>query len=309
MSTNDPFQLSFETVVAASPMLGHRLENRSSIRTRQDTTLLERWQEASTLPLRSAAQQDAFVVAPLDVLVSREQGKAQFHIIELNGTGIGGVSNMPESVVAAVAASLRRVARSCWEPDSVLLLPVSGKECEESPRLNKLIHEKLIFAEAMQAGLADVGGDADIVTLAGLDSGNQGFREGVSTVVIGYIKDFLDACEVTLDGVVTLHGRRVVGAVNDRFCLNLISNITNSAVTTKTDGTEFMLPLCCEESLQVLGITTEELEELCRVATQYVRHAIDEIPRMESRMDAGHQADWSDLPETVRQRMVPLQAA
>jgi len=90
---------------------------------------------------------------------------------------------------------------------------------------------------------------------------------------------------------------------------NLINNITNSAVTTKTDGTEFMLPLCCEETLQVLGISTEELEELCRVATQYVRHAIDEIPRMESRMDTGHRADWSDLPETVRQRMVPLQAA
>ncbi|TVS12674.1 MAG: hypothetical protein EA424_22325 [Planctomycetaceae bacterium] len=493
MSTIDPFQLSFETVVAASPMLGHRLENRASIRQRQDASMLEAWQESSTLPLRSAAQQDAFVVAPLDVLVSREDGRAQFHIIELNGTGIGGVSNMPKSVVTAVAASLRRVARSSWTPDSVLLLPVSGKECNESPRLNKLMHEKLIFAEAMQSGLADAGGQADIVTLAGLDNGNQTFREGASAVVIGYIKDLLDACEVGVDGRVYLHGRQVSGAVNDRFCLNLISkfkgkidmkqftpingtylaggdkgaayslldehlvhqpsgsfpsrvnyahatnraelistvlrwlrlgrrpvikphgtgighgieffldrneseasvirrideslrvteeyyaavggalpyticefidsdvieapehrleghkyelrivvyrdglslkacptiakvastrfdaehagrenlinNITNSSVTTKSDGTEYMLPLCCEETLRILGISNSEMDELCRVATQYVRHAIDEIPRMESRMDGGHRADWSDVPAPVRQRMVSLNAA
>lgn len=494
MSMNDPFQLNFETVVAASPMLGHKLENRATIRQQQDLELLEQLQESSTLPLRSASQQDAFVVAPLDVLVSHEDGKVQFHIIELNGTGIGGVSNMPAQVVASVAASLRRAARACWQPDSVLLLPVSGKECNESPRLNKLMHEKLIFAEAMQAGLAAAGGgQADIVTLQGLQTGSQGYREGASTVVIGYIKDFLDACELGDDGCVYLYGRLVTGAVNDRFCLNLISkfkgeidlsrftaingtyiaggdkgaayslldehlvhqgsesfparvnhahahnreqlvatvlrwlrlgrrpvikphgtgighgieffldrnepaasvarrvdeslrtteeyyaavggafpyticdfidsavieeeghrlnghkyelrvvvyrdglslkacptiakvasqpfdaanagrenlinNITNSSVTKKTDGTEYMLPLCCEQTLELLGISVMEMEELCRVATQYVRHAIDEIPNMSARMDGSLQADWSELPESVARRMLPTMAA
>ncbi len=494
MSMTDPFQLNFETVVAASPMLGHKLENRASIRQRQDLKLVEQLQEASTLPLRSADQQTSFVVAPLDVLVSRDAGKVKFHIIELNGTGIGGVSNMPSHVVASVAESLRRSARSCWEPDSVLLLPVSGKECNESPRLNKLIHEKLIFAEAMQAGLAAAGGgEADILTLQGLQAGTQGYRAGASTVVIGYIKDFLDACEIGDDGCVYLFGRCVTGAVNDRFCLNLISkfkdeidltrftaingtyiaggdkgaayslldehlvhqpsdsfparvnhahaferkqlvstvlrwlrlgrrpvikphgtgighgieffldrdesaasvvrrvnesiqiteeyyaavggafpytvcefidsavvqedghrldghkyelrvvvyrdglslkacptiakvanqrfdaesacranlinNITHSSVTQKTDGTEYMLPLCCEETLELLGISISELEELCRVATQYVRHAIDEIPRMEARMDGSQPTDWTELPVSVARRMLPMMAA
>jgi len=491
--TIDPFQLNFETVVAASPMLGHRLENRASIRQQQDLAMLDRLQESSTLPLRSTSQQDAFVVAPLDILVSREDGRARFHIIELNGTGIGGVSNMPSHVVASVAASLRRVARSCWQPESVLLLPVSGKECNQSPRLNKLIHEKLIFAEAMQSGLSDAGGEADIITLAGLQNGNQAYRDGASTVVIGYIKDFLDACEVDEEGCVSLFGRRVVGAVNDRFCLNLISkfkgridrsrftpingtyiaggdkgaayslldeylvhepsesfprrvnhahafnradlvttvvrwlrlgrkpvikphgtgighgieffldrdesaasvmrrvdesigiteeyysavggafpytvcefidsdvvedeghrldghkyelrivvyrdglslkacptiakvanerfdaanagrenlinNITNSSVAKKTDGTEYMLPLCCEETLELLGITMDEMEELCRVATRYVRHAIDEVPRMDERMSGDHQPDWSEMPIAVQRRMLSLHAA
>ena len=493
MSTNDPFRLSFETVVSASPMLGHKLENRSQIRNAQNLELLESWQESSTVPLRSAAQQDAFVVAPLDILVSRQDGRAQFHIIELNGTGIGGVSNMPEHVVSAVAASLRRVAKSCWEADTVLLLPVSGKECDASPRLNKLMHEKLIFAEAMQAGLADAGGSADIVTLTGLLSGIQAYRDGASTVVIGYIKELMDACTVSDDGGVYLAGRRVVGAVNDRFCLNLIgkfkgeidldqftpingtylaggdkgaayslldeylahrssdsfpdrvhhahattrselistvlqwmamgrrpvikphgtgighgieffldphestaavisridesllvteeyyaadggafpytvcefidatvidqqdhrldghkyelrivvyrdglslkacptiakvanqcfdaanagrdnliNNITNSSVTKQTDGTEYMLPLCSEQTLEVLGITPAEMAELCRVATEYTLHAIDEIPRMERRMDSSCDADWSEIPESVQLRMSSLKAA
>ncbi len=493
MSTTDPFQLNFETLVAASPMLGHRLENRSSIRQRQDLAWLERLQEVSTIPLRSAGQQDRFVVAPLDVLVSRSGGRTQFHIIELNGTGIGGVSNMPLSVVTAVCQSLHRVARASWKPDSLLLLPVSGKECRETPRLNKLMHEKLIFAEALQSGLARAGGEADIVTLDGLIQGTQSLRAGTSAVVIGYIKDFLEACDVGDDGVVYLHGRPVVGAVNDRFCLNLISkfkgeidlerfqaingtyvaggdkgaayslldeylvdqpseffpervqyahafdrgtlvstvlswlrqgyrpvikphgtgighgieffldrdestasvirridesisiteeyysavggafpytvcefvdsaliehpehrleghkfelrvvvyrdglslkacptiakvaanrfnelspgrenlinNITNSSVTQKSDGTEYMLPLCCEETARLLQISNEELEELCKVATRYVQHAIDEIPRMSSRMSAAPTRDWPQWHEKLRSRMLPVMAA
>ena len=493
MSTNDPFQLRFETVVSASRMLGHRLEDRSGIRNSQSTRLLEELQEASTVPLRSAAQQDAFVVAPLDVLVSREGGRPQFHIIELNGTGIGGVSNMPAEVVATVAASLRRVARSCQQPNTVLLLPVSGKECEALPRLNKLMHEKLICAEAMAAGMSDAGGESEIATLCALQDGSQSYGEGASTVVIGYIKELLDACEVGRDGSVYLLGRRVVGAVNDRFCLNLLSkyagridlkqfkpingtylaggdkgaayslldeylahrpsrcfpnrvhhahatdreelietvldwlkmgrapvikphgtgighgieffldptespeevirriddsirvteeyyaakggafpyticefidaevidvpghrlhghkyelrvvvyrdglslkacptiakvacqrfdadnasrdnlinNITNASVAKQTDGTEFMLPLCNDETLDLLGITAAEMQELCRVATDYVRHAIDEIPQMGSRLEASLSNQSVALPESVLSRMVPARAA
>jgi hypothetical protein len=90
---------------------------------------------------------------------------------------------------------------------------------------------------------------------------------------------------------------------------NLINNITNSAVTKQADGTDYMLPLCRKETLELLGITVEEMEELCRVATRYVRHAIDEAPRMESRMSGDRSTDWTELPEALQQRMLPLAAA
>ncbi len=223
MPFSDPHQLSLETVIAASPMLGHRLEDRTRIRDAQDTKLQKLWRDASTIPLRNASQQMDFVVAPLDVLVSREGAGPVFHIIELNGTGIGGVSNMPSEAIAAVTESLREVAANLAEPEKVLLLAVSGKECEKNPRLNKLMHEKLIFAQALAEGLRESLDDSQIVTLDGLGSGNQHYRPGAATVVVGYIKELLEACKVDSDHKIWLHGRQVVGAVNDRFCLNLLS--------------------------------------------------------------------------------------
>lgn len=484
----DPFQIHVETVVAASRMLGHDLENRSYIRHQQDLRLFDQFEAASELPLGGAANNNDFVIAPMDILVSRVHGKPQFHIIELNGSGIGGVSNMPDQVVLSVIESLRRVARSCAEPEIIFLLPVSGKESEESPRLNRLVHEKLIFAQAIQSGIADVEGEADVLTLEGFQSGAQTFRKGVSAVMLGYIKELMEACELDPQGCVRIGGRRVVGAANDRFCLNLISkfrgeldlkkfvainstyiaggdkgvtymlldeylaqnpspcfprriyhahaftrdqliamvmrclqlghktvvkphgtgighgieffldphepvaevgrrldssiqlteeyygipggafpytisefvdaavidapehrlhghkfelrvvvhsdgthlracptiakvapepydplsasrrnlinNITHSMVTQQVSGTEFMLPLCCQESLKLLGITVDEMKELCRVAAECVRHIVYEIPRMQRWMDRVYLRAWNEIPTPV-ERCLP----
>src|SRR2546423_14944450 len=43
------------------------------------------------------------------------------------------------------------------------------------------------------------------------------------TIVLGYIKEFLNALEVRADGRLTLYGRPVAVGVNDRFCLNVLS--------------------------------------------------------------------------------------
>jgi len=493
MSQSTPYQVSIETVVGASPMLGHRLENRCQVREAQDLCLLEDLQQDSTVPLRHSNQQNSFVVAPLDILVSKDKNGVQFHIIELNGTGIGGVSNLPAEVVTPIAESLRRVARSLWQENAILLLPVSGKENQSDPRLNKLMHEKLIFAEALSQGLKDAGGTTDIVTACGLNEGKQTLTEGVATVVIGYMKELLDACQLGPNGEVLLHGRPVVGAVNDRFCLNLIANfegrvnlemftpingtylaggdkgaaysllddylvyvpsphfpqrvrfdhaknrnelihtvlewlkmnrqtvikphgtgighgieffldadepldmivakidesirlteeyyqvpggafpytvcefidtdvidapnhrldghkfelrvvvyrdglslkacptiakvavqeydaedagkhnlinnITHASANYKVNGTDFMLPLCNRETLALLGITENEMGELCRVATEYVRYAIDQIPQMEERMSRSLEFTPATLPTPVLERMRGLSQA
>src|SRR5437763_252400 len=85
---------SVEKAIAAAPMLGHRLEDRSRIRTAQDPQLLAAFQRASTIPLSTPAQQALFLVAPLDILVEGDGEARRFHITEVNGTGIGGLTNL-----------------------------------------------------------------------------------------------------------------------------------------------------------------------------------------------------------------------
>lgn len=468
-ANTNPYQINIETVIGASPMLGHRLENRMEIRNQQQLDLLSEIDQASRVNLADLPNADTFVVAPLDILVSRSNGKPQFHIIELNGTGIGGVSNLPDSVVGAMVGSIQQAVAAIGRDDGIVLLPVSGKESDDDPRLNKLMHEKMVFAQAMAQGLNEACGDSQIVTLCGLQSGKQALTPGVPAVVIGYLKELTKACTIQHGGQVTLNGRQVLGALNDRFCLNLfsehpnidldqfqaingtylaggdkgvayrlldehllyapsdnfpnrvhhdhatnaeelksivldwiaqgrkpvikphgtgighgiefflnlnepessveqriddsirltdeyygttggafpyticefvesdqieqpnhhfhghkfevrvavyrdgsslracpaiakvapqaydannpnrdnlINNITNAAVTGKTDGTNFMLPLCNEETLSLLNISKDELIELCRVCTEFVKHAITEIPHQNHQMRA-----------------------
>ncbi len=50
----------------------------------------------------------------------------------------------------------------------------------------------------------------------------RGLDNGQPTVVVGYIKDFLANLTLESDGRLSLLGRPVTAAVNDRFCLNVL---------------------------------------------------------------------------------------
>ena len=52
----DPLTLSIETVIAASRMLGHPLEDRSRVRAGQQPELVEAFRQAGTVPLRNPEQ-------------------------------------------------------------------------------------------------------------------------------------------------------------------------------------------------------------------------------------------------------------
>ena len=83
--------VSLQTLVGSSEMLGHGLENREAIASRQDGSLAAAIRGASATPLRDASQRPLFVIAPLDVLVTHEaDGSNRFHIIEINGERMQG---------------------------------------------------------------------------------------------------------------------------------------------------------------------------------------------------------------------------
>jgi hypothetical protein len=217
-----PLRLSMETLIGAAPMLGHDLEDRSRIRAAQDLHLAQVLRASSTVRLRDASQQALFCVAPLDVLVADNAGRKQFHLIEINGTGIGGLTNIATEAVSAVLDDLTQMARNLTEADPVILVAVSGKESEENPRLNRLIYEKVLYAEALRRGLEARSGAAAVTALPTLLRDPLTFHTGAPTVVIGYIKDLLNHLELAPDGSLVLFKRPVTAAVNDRFCLNLV---------------------------------------------------------------------------------------
>jgi len=225
--------VSLETVLATSSLLGHELEDRSSICGAQDIELCERLASSTSCMLRDMSQRDLFCIAPLDILVAEHGGGKRFHLLELNGTGIGGLTNMPCDAVDAAMASLSEFCESMNDPDGVVLLAVSGKESDQNPRLNRLMHEKLLFADAMRRGLASRFGQCDVATLDHVARPCWRQRSGTPTVVIGYIKELIQAATCDNDGTLWLHGRRITGAVNDRFCRNLIQHFDDCVDLSK----------------------------------------------------------------------------
>lgn len=217
-----PFQISLETLIGVAPLLGHGLEDRSDIRDRQDWPLVQWLQAHSAVRLRDESQQNLFCVAQLDVLVTKhEQGK-QFHVIEINGTGIGGLTNLTGQAVSAILDDLRQFAEELPAADALVLVASSGKESDADPRLNRLIHEKILYAEALKRGFDYSGRPAKVLTMAQLIQDPAALPAGQPAIVLGYMKDFLAHLQKDDSGKLRLFGRQVHAALNDRFCLNVL---------------------------------------------------------------------------------------
>jgi len=229
MST-ETTHVSLATLIAAAPLLGHELEDRGRIARGQEADLAAHFTSRACQPLAGPAQRSQFVVAPLDLLVScadpaggRQPGeRLGIHLLEMNGTGIGGVTNLPRDCVQSILASLEETAGQLRDPSGLVVVAVSGKERADAPRANRLLHEKLLFVDALRAGLEWQFGAADVRNLEQLAAERGGLRAACPTVVIGYIKDLLGAATLDDDGGVRIHGRRLMAAVNDRFCGNLV---------------------------------------------------------------------------------------
>lgn len=49
------------------------------------------------------------------------------------------------------------------------------------------------------------------------------------------------------------------------------------------NGQDFILPLCCPDTLRMLGIGKEELTELCSACTHFVRFVVDQVRHLQTR--------------------------
>ncbi|GIL83704.1 hypothetical protein Vretimale_10506 [Volvox reticuliferus] len=213
--------LSLPTVLGCSEMLGHHMEDRSEIARQQDLDLLRELQSCSVAELRDASQRPLFVVAPLDVLVTRDAatGRNKFHIIEINGTGISGLTNMSDAAVEGVLLSFSELAVHINQPDALVLVASSGQETY--PPVSRTLHEKMLYVEALKRGFEARGRCINITNMTRLEKRPESMPPSGPTVVLGYMKQF--RANFMLDGPtgrLMLFGRQVHAAINDRFVLN-----------------------------------------------------------------------------------------
>jgi hypothetical protein len=216
-----PLHISLDTLIGIAPMLGHALEDRRSIRQRQDVDLVRVLQAHTSTHLRDISQQDLFCIAPFDIMLSRRNGRICFDMLEINGTGIGGLTNMSVDAIGAVLDDLRQMAEHISADDAVLLVACSGHEDDSTPQPNRVLHEKILYVEALRRGFEDSGRRAQVVTMARLAEQRRSWDDGQPAVVLGYMKEFLTHLDCSETGVLSLFGRPVCAAVNDRFCLNV----------------------------------------------------------------------------------------
>ena len=196
-SLGDLLTLSLQTVVGSSEILGHSLENRDSISSLQDPAITLAVQLASTTPLRDNSQEPLFIIAPLDVLVTHEEPskgnkgrRNRFHIIEINGTGIAGITNMAPSIIQAMMKSISEIpARDMPQVQDPLILVASSGQ-ESSPPVSRTMHEKMLYIEALRKGFLAEGRSCTVANMTRLEQRPHEMPSQGPTLVLGYMMQF-----------------------------------------------------------------------------------------------------------------------
>ncbi|MGA9824430.1 MAG: hypothetical protein WBQ53_06240 [Methylocystis sp.] len=108
----DALAIGLPTLIGLAPMLGHRLDDRKVVADRRAFDLASRFARASERPLPAQAELQDFFVAPLDIPPFRQASQRRFPLLELNGTGIGGITNMPRALDENILDTIAEIA-SC----------------------------------------------------------------------------------------------------------------------------------------------------------------------------------------------------
>lgn len=212
--------IGLPTLIALAPMLGHRLDDRKVIARRQASDLASRFARASEIPFPAEVDLKDFFVAPLDILPFRRAGQRRFQLLELNGTGIGGLTNMPIDLVEEILNTIGEIGNYCEGPAPLVVVASSGREAVGERMPSHLLHEKFLFVDRIAQALEGRLGDVEILALDTLVA-NGGWRgSSRPTVLLGYTRELVSHTNV-ICGMPRVFGRRVAGIVNDRFLFNL----------------------------------------------------------------------------------------
>jgi hypothetical protein len=249
----DPYQIDMTTLIEASPLLGHRLEDRTRLRLAQEEALGHWFMDAGKSSVNGwEAHQQGFSFGCIDFLVELTETGRRFIPIEFNGTGTGGITNILGAAFQELSEELE---------DLTSHLPNHTSQNDGSPIIlmpyyhpSRLIFEKILLGQALKTGFQQHLGAASLTGLTQFLEHPDWTPEPL--VLIAPLKDLMNTLVVDRDlGQITLCGRPVVASFHDVFLQNFLDQVkTSPSVDFELLLKHFLpinsfYPVCSDKSL------------------------------------------------------------
>ncbi len=206
-------RLSIDTLVELQDGLAGttRFEDRAHVRRGQDGALLPaELADVDTVPAEAPRAPLGFAYASADFMPVRQaDGSLRFHLLELNGCGTRGISNLPGTHQEALYAGVAEAAGELSGVAPLLLFPMRGGSS------TGVRYERALLAQALAHGLAQRHGHARLQWLPRVAELPEG------PIVAVAASDALRRAVQLDDGVLRLGARPVTAAFHDLFCRHL----------------------------------------------------------------------------------------
>ncbi|MEZ4575807.1 MAG: hypothetical protein R2857_12970 [Vampirovibrionales bacterium] len=159
-------------------------------------------------------------------MVCEVAGQRRFQLLEVNGTGMAGITNVPLFILDMVMMSLSEAASVITDPLPLMLVPYSGTVKLADSGTSQLIHERILYAQAIKQTFQKKFGQGQILALSHLQP-DQSLLLTRPTVVMGFLKDFLPYLSV-VEGRLCFLGNPVSAALHDQFCEYVLTQFGES---------------------------------------------------------------------------------
>lgn len=225
-------RLSIDTLIAVAPVLGATLEDRATIRDKQSPDLLPAPLRAGSIVPQHPGP-PRYYYGCLDFLPFTADGRDGFQLLEFNGTGMGGLTNLPWPVLDELLGELARAPAVLAEQSPLIVMPLSVEH------KRGLLHERLLVAQALAEGLMEAHGAGRIWL-------HPNAPPDGPAVAIGYPPP-LKAALTAHDGRLTLAGRTVHAAIRDLFCQHITDQHADGLTRDPFFAVNALYPLCASK--------------------------------------------------------------
>jgi hypothetical protein len=238
-------RISLSTLIEVCTLLGHKLEDRSQIRLGQNEELLN-YLMLSTCRLADVSiDLERFCFGSFDFLIYEQNGQRRFQLLEVNGTGMAGITNVPLFILDMVMMSLSKSVTNLTDPTPLVLVPYSGTVKLADSGTSQLIHERILYAQSIKQTFQKKYGQGQILALTNLDP-EQPLLLTKPTVVMGFLKDLLPYCSVE-SGRLCFLGNPISAALHDQFCEYAITHFKNELGKNAFKALNHIFPIASDK--------------------------------------------------------------